>query len=378
MTAGTLPSSIDTVVIGAGQAGLAIGQQLATRGHEFVILDGLDRIGDNWRRHYDSLRLYSAACLDGLPGMRFPATRYHYPTRDEVADFLASYAARFDLPVRSRMRVDEVAPDDGRYVVRVGDQEIRADNVVVATGTFGHPHRPSFAAQVDPAITQLHSTEYHRPSDLPPGPVLVVGASHSGADVALEAATSGHPTTLVGRRTGQVPFDIEGPARRVMSRVFPFVATRVLSLSTPVGRKARRKIRAHGAPLLRVRDQDLAAAGVERVIERVAGVVDGRPVLDGGRRLDPASIVWCTGFRQDFSWIRLPVVGDDGWPREHRGVVAEAPGLYFMGLAFQSSFGSMLFVGVGRDARYVAKHLLARSPGRMRGRTRADEPSRAM
>lgn len=356
---------IETVIIGAGQGGLAVGQQLAERGRPFVILDALERIGDNWRRHYDSLRLYSAACMDGLPGMDFPAERYHYPTRDEVADFLEAYAAKFELPVRSGARVHEVAPDGDGYLVTTAEgHRIGAANVVVATGTFGRPYTPPFAADLDPAIVQLHSSQYRSPADLQPGSVLVVGAAHSGADIALEVAQAGHDTVLAGRETGEIPIDIEGRARTVFSRVGPVVATKVLSLRTPIGRKVRPQIRAHGAPLIRVKGRHLQEAGVERITDRVTGTRDGRPVLGGGRPVDASNVVWCTGFRQDFSWIRMPVIGDDGWPRERRGVVDDAPGLYFMGLAFQYSFGSMLFVGIEKDARYVVDHLTARAASR--------------
>lgn len=356
----TIPERIPTVIIGAGQAGLAVGQQLAERGHPFVILDANDRIGDNWRRHYDSLRLYNPAPLCSLPGRRFPGPADHHPTRDEVAAYLEDYATAFGLPVRLGTWVHELRHDGDRYVVDTGDHTISADNVVVATGTFGRPYTPPFADALDSSIVQLHSSEYKNPSQLRPGPVLVVGAAHSGADIAHELAGH-HATVLVGRDTGQVPFDIDGPAAKVLWPVLSFVARRVLTTTTPIGRKVRTKIRAHGGPLLRYKTTDLLEAGVDRVTDRVTGVRDGRPVLEGGRVLDIANVVWCTGFRQDFSWIRLPVIGEDGWPREDRGVVPDAPGLYFMGLAFQYAFGSMLLVGVGQDARYVADHIASRT-----------------
>ncbi len=352
---------IETVIIGAGQAGLSVGQQLTERGRPFVILEARDRIGDNWRRHYDSLRLYNPAKLCSLPGMDFPGPGDRYPRRDEVAAYLEDYAAAFDLPVRTGTRVDEVRREGDTYVVDVGDHEIEAGNVVVATGTFGGAYTPAFASDLDPRIRQLHSSEYKNPSQLQPGPVLVVGAAHSGADIAFELADT-HDTVLAGRDTGEIPFDIEGPAARFVWPIMSFVARKVLTLKTPIGRKARAKIRAHGGPLIRYKTADLVRAGVERVEARVTGAVDGLPVLDGGRVLDVANVIWATGFRQDFSWLQLPIVGEDGWPREERGVVADAPGLYFVGLAFQYSFGSMLFVGVGKDARYVAAHLDSRTP----------------
>jgi putative flavoprotein involved in K+ transport len=165
---------------------------------------------------------------------------------------------------------------------------------------------------------------------------------------------------LCGRDTGQIPFDIEGRPGRAIWRVLSFLARRVLTTRTPIGRKMRSEIRSHGGPLLRYKRADLAATGVERVTARVVGVRDGLPLLDDGRALDVANVIWCTGFKQDFSWIELPLTGDDGWPHEERGVVPAAAGLYFTGLAFQYSFSSMLILGAGRDAEHVARHIVAR------------------
>ena len=358
------PVPVETVVIGAGQAGLSAGYHLARRDREFVILDAGRRVGDNWRGHWDSLRLYSPARVAGLPGMRFPAPPASYPTKDQMADFLEAYAARFDLPVRTGVRVTRLARRDGAYLVTTTDgPSFRCDNVIVASGTFGRAGAvPGFAGELDPGILQLHSSAYKNPAQLRPGRVLVVGASHSGGDIAYEAAMAGHPTVLSGRIHGEVPVDID---RRPAQLVFPvlyFLAKHVLTLRTPLGRKLRPEIRGHGGPLIRVKRADLTRAGVELAAARTAGVRDGQPVLEDGRVVEAANVVWCTGFRQDFSWIDLPVIGDDGWPLETRGVVASSPGLYFAGLAFQYAFASMLVGGAGRDAEYVVRHLCARPP----------------
>jgi putative flavoprotein involved in K+ transport len=352
----------ETVVIGAGQAGLATGYHLARRGMEVAIVDACERLGDNWRCHWDSLRLYSPACAADLPGMRFPAPRMSYPTKDEMADFLESYASTFELPVRTGVRVSRLSREDGKYVVTTDKSSFVCDNVVVASGTFGRtPYVPDFAGELDPSIVQMHSSAYKNPTQLQPGGVLVVGASHSGGDVALEVGSAGHPTLLSGRIHGEVPFDIAGKPAHVIFPIIFFLAKHLLTVRTPLGRKMRPVIRAHGGPLIRVKRADLARVGVEMVAVRTVGVSDGRPVLDGGRVLDVANVVWCTGFRQDFSWIDLPVTGDDGWPLEERGVVPSSPGLYFVGLAFQYAFASMLVGGAGRDAEYVVKHVAARA-----------------
>jgi putative flavoprotein involved in K+ transport len=365
---GTGPTEVETVVIGAGQAGLAAGYHLRRRGREFVILDAYERIGDNWRCHWDSLVLYSPAKVDRLPGMKFPGLAgAAYPTKDQMADYLEAYAAKFDLPVRGGVRVSRVARDGEQYVVSCTDgSSYRCDNVVVATGTFGrNPSVPAFAGELDPAIRQLHSSDYQRPDQLQPGAVLVVGASHSGGDIAYEAGAAGHPVVLSGHIHGEVPFRLEKRVARVAFPVLFFVAKHVISMRTPIGRKVRPEIRAHGGPLIRCKKSDLARVGVDMALARTVGVRDGRPLLDDDRVLDVANVVWCTGFRQDFSWIDLPVVGEDGWPLERRGVVDAAPGLYFTGLAFQYAFSSMLVGGAGRDAEYVVSHLdkrLAKRP----------------
>ena len=226
------------------------------------------------------------------------------------------------------------------------------------SGTFQEPIAPGFAAELDQQIRQLHSGEYRRSAQLAPGPVLVVGASHSGADVALEVAAE-HPTVLSGRVNGELPFDIEGPVAHVALPILWRIANHVLTMRTPIGRKARVEIRAHGGTLLRVKRKHLRDAGVELVETRVDGAADGRPVLADGRVLDVANVIWCTGFGKDVSWIDMPVTGEDGWPEQTKGVVESAPGLYFVGLPFLYSFASMLIGGVGRDAGHVADHIVA-------------------
>ena len=351
----------ETVIVGGGQAGLATGYRLAEQGRSFVILDANERIGDPWRKRWDSLRLYSPAKYDGLPGMPFPARRASFPTTHEMGDYLEAYAAHFELPVRTSTAADALWKEGDRYVVTAGAQTFEADNAVVASGVMQKPFVPSFAPELDPRIRQLHSNDYRNLSQLQEGSVLVVGASHSGADIAYEA-TVDHETILSGPDTGQIPASVETRRGRVGFRVLFFLGSHILTMDTPLGRKMRPHVRHGGAPLLRYRKKDLLAAGVERVHARMVGVQDGLPVLDDGRVLDVRNVIWCTGFRRDFSWIQVPFeVGEDGYPVQYRGVVASSPGLYFVGLLFLHSFTSMLIAGAGRDAERVAKHIAARS-----------------
>ena len=282
------------------------------------------------------------------------------PDQGRGRRLLATYATRFELPVRTLARVDRLQAADGKYVLQLGADRIIADNVVVATGTFGRtPRIPDFALDLDPSIRQLHSSEYRRPAQLKPGRVLVVGAAHSGSDIAYEVAAT-HPTVLAGRDTGEVGVRLDHWSFRLVFPALVFLATHVLTRRTPMGRKALEVVRFHGGPNIRVKRTDLRDRDVERVLDRVSGVQEGRPVLADGRVLDVANVVWCTGFRQVFDWIDLPIFGADGWPREMRGVVPDAPGLFFCGLAFQYAFSSTVLAGVGRDTAYVAEEIEAR------------------
>jgi putative flavoprotein involved in K+ transport len=350
----------DTVVVGGGQAGLSAGSYLQRARRPFVILDGNARIGDSWRQRYDSLRLFTPARYIGLPGDRFPGKGSVTPTRDEMADYLESYAERFALPVRTGVQVHRVRREGDTYIVSAGDRRFEASNVIVASGAHREPRVPAVARELDPRIVQLHSSEYRNPSQLRDGPVLVVGAGNSGGDISLELVRT-HPTFLSGPDRGHVPVDIEGWfARFVAVRLVVFFGRHVATLRTPIGRRAAMRSASHGDPLVRVKPRQLVAAGVQRV-PKVLAAEDGRPRLEDGGVVDVENVIWCTGFRHDLSWIDLPIFGEDGAPMHERGVVTGEPGLYFVGLPFQFAAASDVLPGVGRDAAYVVKRLEQRS-----------------
>jgi putative flavoprotein involved in K+ transport len=349
---------IETLIIGAGQAGLSTGYQLQRRGRPFLIVDGNQRIGDNWRQQWDTLRLYTPAKYDGLPGLPFPAARWHCPGKDKVGDYLERYALHFDLPVRTNTRVEQLqARPDGGYVASVAGEAISCDNVVVATGSFGRtPNVPEFAGELDPAIRQLHSMEYRNPEQLADGTVLVVGAANSGTDIALEAVKT-HRTLLAGRHPGQVPVDIDSATGRLFTPLVMFLFKYVFTRARSVGRKAIANAEQNGLPLTRNKLAHLDAAGITR-LGRIAGVRDGLPVTaDGDVLEDVTTVVWCTGSVPDHSWIDLPVCSDDGRPRHVRGVSPDEPGLLFLGLDFQYAIASSTIQGVDRDARYLVRRI---------------------
>ena len=352
---------VDTVIVGAGQAGLSVAFYLTRAGIEFVLLEAAERVGDSWRRRWDSLRLFTPARYDGLVGMPFPAPSHSFPTKNEMADYLAAYAERFALPVRTSVRVDRVTREGEHYLVSAGRRTWEARNVVVAMATYQRPKVPAFAPELDSGIVQLHSSEYRNPAQLREGGVLVVGAGNSGAEIAIEVARHGHETWLSGRDTGYIPFAIDGAVARIIVPVlFRVVFHRVVTVDTPIGRKARPKAIAHSGPLIRLRPKELLAAGVRRV-GRTTGVRDGLPQLDDGTTLPVANVIWCTGFHPGMSWLDVPVVDAAGEPIHERGVVASHPGLYFVGLHFLYALSSTMIHGVARDAERIARAIVSRA-----------------
>jgi len=348
-----------TVVIGGGQAGLSVGYHLAKRGIPFVILDAHPRVGDAWRNRWDSLRLFTPSRYAGLPGFPFPGRGDAFLTKDEVADYLESYAQRFHLPVKNGVKVDSLSKEGQRFVTIAGDLRFESANVVVAMANYQVPRVPDFARELDPAVVQLHSHDYRNPSQLRDGGVLVVGVGNSGADIGLEVAQS-HPTWMSGKESGHIPFRIETfLARNFLVRLVRFVGHHVLTVSTPIGRKVRPKLLSKAAPLVRVKPQDLIDAGIERV-PRVVGVRSGRPLLANDRTLDVNNVIWCTGYHPGFAWIKMPIFGEDGRPVHERGIVHGMPGMYFVGLHFLYAMSSASLIGVSRDAERVVKALASR------------------
>jgi putative flavoprotein involved in K+ transport len=352
------PEYVETLIIGGGQAGLAAGYHLAKRALPFLIVDANDRVGDAWRKRWDSLHLFTPACFDGLPGLPFPAPAWSFPSKDEMADYLEQYAAHFELPVRTGTKVRGLGRERGRFVVTAGDRRLEADNVIVASGAHQTPKLPAFAGELDPRIVQLHSRDYLRPAQLQEGDVLVVGAGNSGAEIALELSRE-HRVLLAGPSTGQIPVRHGSVPARFAFRVVRFLGHNVFRVDTRIGRKVGPKLTSKGDPLIRTKSKDLAAAGVERV-PRVVGLRDGLPELEDGQVPDVANVVWCTGFKTEFPWVDLPVFADDGQPLHYRGVVDAEPGLYFTALVFLYSISSDVLPGIGRDAEYTAEHIAAR------------------
>lgn len=359
--------SIDTVVIGGGQSGLAAGFHLQRQGREFVILDAHGRTGDSWRERWDSLHLFTPARYCELDGMRFPGRRDALASKDQMADYLEAYAKKFRLPIRHGVTVERLSHDGEKFEVSASGLRMHAENVVVAMSGYQSPRVPSFAGQLATNTLSLHSREYRNPAQLKAGPVLVVGFGNSGAEIAMDVART-HDTLLAGEPGMVIPWRIESfVARNGIIHLLRFMAHHVLTVRTPIGRRMRAQGR-DMAPVVRVKLADLAAAGVERV-SRITGVRDGLPVSEDGRVHEVANVIWCTGYRPGFAWIDLPIFGANGMPEHELGAVRAFPGLYFMGLPFIYSFSSAIITGVSRDAKRIARHIAGREKARPAWRT---------
>src|SRR5690606_36876702 len=292
--------------------------------------------------------------------MRYPGPADYFPTKDEFADYLEAYAEAFSLPIEHACRVDRLSRRGDSFVIEAGARRFMAQQVVVAMANYQRPKLPAFAGELDPDITQLHSSEYRNPGQLPEGcTVLVVGAGNSGAEVARELSAT-HRVLLSGKSPGQMPFDIESRAalgflNRLTLKV---LFHRVLTRGTPIGRKAKPKL-VRAGPLVRTKSKHLAAAGVE-MVARTVGSDDGRPLLEDGSVPDVGAVVWTCGYRPGFEWIDIPLRYDGKTPAQRRGVVEEVPGLYFVGLHFLYAMSSAMIHGVGRDARHVVNAIRKR------------------
>jgi putative flavoprotein involved in K+ transport len=331
----------DVVVIGAGQAGLAIGYFLARAGRRFLIVDEADSIAAAWRVRWDSLTLFTPRRYDSLPGLAFAGEPDGYPRRDEVIAYLEQYAAAFELPVELKSAVRSLDADGGRFLVALEDRQIEADQVVVATGPFQVPRVPALADELAPDVFQTHSTGYRRPSDVPEGTVLVVGGGNTGFQIAKELAAT-HPVHLaVGSRQTPLP-------QAFLGRDLFWWLTKTRLLKKTIESRLGRRLRDRDT-LIGSSPRQLKRHGVELKPRAVAA--SGRTVsFADGSELDVDAVIWATGYRPDHSWIKLPIANANGRLPHRRGVT-DAPGLYFLGLSWQHTRGSALLGWVKHDAR---------------------------
>jgi putative flavoprotein involved in K+ transport len=343
--------SLDVVVIGGSQAGLAIGYHLARSAARFVILDAGAEIGQTWSSRWDSLTLFTPARYSGLPGMAFPSPRDSYPSKDDVASYLRAYASAFDLPVRLGAEVTSLTERRGAYVVRTADDVVVADQVVVATGPFQIPSVPPITGDLDDTVVQIHSADYRHPGQLPGGAVLVVGGGNSGFQIAEELAATRNVHLAVGQRMPALPQRILG---RDLFWWLSSVGVMKVNTDSRLGRKlATRDVLIGSSP------RGLRRRGVT-MHGRLTNLVGRRAVFDGAAEQDIDAIVWATGYRSDHAWIEVPAIKDAGGALVHRRGVTHAPGLFFLGLPWQYTRGSALIGFVQDDAAFIAGRIGAR------------------
>ena len=341
--------SLDVMVIGAGQAGLALGWHLAQQSYRFLLVDAAPELGHTWRSRWDSLRLFTPAQYDALPGMPFPAPVDTYPTKDQVADYLAAYAARFQLPVLPNTAVTRLHRSAQRFTVDTTQGTLRARQVVVATGPFQRPVITPAAAGLGDAVVQLHSADYRNPDQIPEGPVLVVGAGNSGLQIAEELSERHAVSLAVGAQPPQLP-------QRLLGRDLFWWMTRLGVLGKTADSRLAKRVRARGDLVIGSSCKALARRGVT-LRPRLTSASTGGVTFADGSCLTPRTVIWATGFRSDYSWIDVPGVCSDGQVSHRRGVT-EVPGLYFLGLPWQHTRGSALLGFVKDDAAWLAAEVL--------------------
>ena len=324
--------SYEVLVIGAGQAGLTLGYYLRQAGVRFLIVDAADQVGSAWAQRWDSLVLFTPRRYNAMPGLSFNGDLDQEPTRDEVIDYLHRYATEFDLPIQLNSTVTALHHADGRYVAELATGTIQADQVVVATGPFQRPRVPDFASSVASDVYQIHSSGYRRPSDLPPGRVVVVGGGNTGYQIAEELAADhrcrprGGLTAASAAATAARAADLLVAHQARMQRI---------TIDSRLGRRLRERETLIGSSPAKAKRQGITLK--PRALEASGRVVR----FADGTSVEADAIIWATGYRVRLLLDPTPIVDEQGRLRHRRGVT-DQPGLYFLGLQWQHTRGSAL------------------------------------
>lgn len=341
----------DVIVIGAGQAGLAMGYFLKKKKLSFLILDKGSDIGESWRNRYDSLTLFTPRSYSSLPGLSLKGNQNHYPTKDEISDYLLHYANTFSLPIQLNTSITMLEKANGHFIVSSNQGEYKGKNVIVTTGPFQEPLIPEFSHLLSDKVLQLHSSKYKNPSQLLEGRTLVVGGGNSGAQIAVELSYYSEVYLSVGHKMRFLPQDI---ANKSIFWWFDKFGVYKANVNTKVGQFIKNK----PDPIFGF---DLKSQLKNKSVilkSRVISADKNQLFFDDSSSVEVSNVIWSTGFKSDYKWINIPcIINDRGLPNQQRGVTS-IKGLYFLGLAWQNSRGSALLQGVGTDAEYIVESLL--------------------
>jgi putative flavoprotein involved in K+ transport len=359
----------EVAIVGGGQSGLVAGYYLQRAGVEYVILDAGPEAGWAWRQRWDSLRLFTIAAYCELPGLKFPGGWNRFPDKNEMADYLLDYQRTFQQPVRWNTAVTSLRASGDGYLLKTTTGEVTARQVIVATGAYQHPYVPPIAAGLGPEVYQVHTGDYRNPSEVPGRRVVIVGGANSGAQIAVDLAPTHEVLLSQGSPLPNTPCKFLGIGLHwwgdklgLIKKPLIGERDRLHKKTILVGPSLKLISRKHGIGL---RGRTVACDG-------------GTVFFEDGASAAADAVVWATGFRTNYTaWMEPPIFGADGLPRQFRGVVDEAPGLYFLGMQCQYSYGSGLIWWVKDDAQYLVQQIQAYRPGQHAPADRAGQDATA-
>jgi putative flavoprotein involved in K+ transport len=340
----------DVVVIGGGQAGLSMGYYLKQTRLSFLILDKGCAVGESWKNRYDSLTLFTPRSYSSLPGLQLNGEEKQYPTKEEITDYLKLYVNTFLLPIQLNTSVLNLDKID-HFILNTTQGEYLSRNIIVATGPFQIPFIPEFSQLLSENILQLHSSEYKNPNQLNRGTTLVVGGGNSGAQIASEISMDSKVYLSVGQQLKFLPQDI---ANKSIFWWFDKLGVLKANVHSKVGQIIKNKL----DPIFGFELKSQLNEGRVVLKPRATSANKNDIFFDDNTSLKVSNVIWSTGFKSDYSWIKIPNVLDEkGIPIHQRGITS-INGFFFLGLPWQYRRGSALLQGVGTDANYIVEKLL--------------------
>lgn len=348
----TAVNQYNTIIVGAGQAGLAMGYYLQKKTKSFLLIDGCSKVGDSWRFRYDSLTLFTPRSHSALPDMLLSGDQNGYPTKDEVADYLYEYSRKFNLPVKLNTEIIKIVKNEGIFhVFTKSGEEFTSENIIIATGPFQKPVQPVFSTDLPEHIVQVHSAHYKNPSQLNEGTTLVVGGGNSGMQIAVELAGDRDVYLSLGKKPKFLPYEV---ANKSIFWWFSVLGISKLTVDSKLGQILKKN-----DPIIGKEIKPLVKRGKVKILPRTSDHLGQKILFENGFELEPQNIIWATGYQSDYSWVEIPHIFDGkGRPIHDRGVTKEK-GLYFIGLSWQYRRGSALLLGVGDDAKFLAEKIEA-------------------